>query len=261
MSDRDLDLAHRRLVNRLRKHATDAAASAATAAAAAVTADTQSVVDAHNDQRQFVHGVGPLRVAKTKNASQYPDWTEIENVPSYLRSAISPLDPTTLELDGAQITTGTVVLARLPVAGPGETSTTKLVRGDDPRLTSRAWACEAGEMLPTGSVVTVWADGRCGLASAASATTTGVGVVAESYGMGQQAIIWPFGKAEVYLPGVTSADIPTPVYLATTPGRVTLTLPSFTPGVIIQSIGTVIGIVSTTVARVAVCISAVEEVA
>ena len=260
MSDLDLDLAHRRLVNRLRKQATESAASAATAAASAVAADTQTAVDAHNDQRQFVHGVGPLRVVKTKNASQYPDWTEIENVPPGLRSGVG-IDPTTLELDGAQITTGTVVLARLPVAGPGETSTTKLVRGDDPRLTSRAWACEAGEMLPMGSVVTVWTDGRCGLASAASATTTGVGVVAESYGMGQQAIIWPFGEAEVYLPGVTSADIPTPVYLATTPGRVTLTLPSFTPGVILQSIGTVIGSVSTTVARVAVCISAVEEVA
>ncbi|MEI7772518.1 MAG: hypothetical protein WCI67_21190 [Chloroflexales bacterium] len=117
MSDTDkLEIALRRLTDQLgarsQTQATGAAAGVASDAASAAGAET----DAHAALRQFVHGVGPLFVAKTKNPSQYVDWTEIQNRPALGTGGI---DPATLELAGAQITTGTVRISRLPVAAAG----------------------------------------------------------------------------------------------------------------------------------------------
>ena len=246
MSELDLDLAHRRLVNRLRQQAKTEAATAAAGVAATATSDAQTGLDTHTDQRQFVHGVGPSYVAKTKNASQHPDWTEIENKPPL---ADGPFDPTTLEIDGEQITTGTVPLNRLPVAAPGTSDATQVLRSDDPRLSTPGILATATESILAGDWVVLreTTEGlttsfTCTRAAAGVSAGAAVGFVLETYGTGEVATVWTAGRnPSCRITGVTTGDVGRMVYLAASPGG-TVLLPPISTTNRIQPVGDLIGV-------------------
>lgn len=246
MSELDLDLAHRRLVNRLRQQAKTEAATAAAGVAATATSDAQTGLDTHTDQRQFVHGVGPSYVAKTKNASQHPDWTEIENKPPL---ADGPFDPTTLEIDGEQITTGTVPLNRLPVAAPGTSDATQVLRSDDPRLSTPGLLATATESILAGDWVVLreTTEGlttsfTCTRAAAGVSAGAAVGFVLETYGTGEGATVWTAGRnPSCRITGVTTGDVGRMVYLAASPGG-TVLVPPLGLTNRIQPVGDLIGV-------------------
>ena len=246
MSEINLDLAHRRLVNRLRQQAKTEAATAAAGVAATATSDAQAGLDTHTDQRQFVHGVGPSYVAKTKNASQHPDWTEIENKPPL---ADGPFDPTTLEIDGEQITTGTVPLNRLPVAAPGTSDATQVLRSDDPRLSTPGILATATESILAGDWVVLreTTEGlttsfTCTRAAAGVSAGAAVGFVLETYGTGEVATVWTAGRnPSCRITGVTTGDVGRMVYLAASPGG-TVLLPPISTTNRIQPVGDLIGV-------------------
>jgi len=236
----------------LEQHATTTA-TAIDRAVASVRVERDAAIETHSGRNQFVHGVGPLYVAKTRNPSQYPDWSEIQNKPAGFGGSI---DPSTLELDGSQITTGQVPLLRLPVAAPGEISPHRLVRADDPRLHAESFAMISGEPLAAGDFVRVTLIGgqaRCVRADASLGMTgAAIGFVSTACGTNDQITVFPQGaNALCYLPGVTVSDLGTTVFLSTMPGKASLTPPA-TTGQLLQPLGTVTGIVSGTVAVVLV---------
>ena len=224
----DPEIIARRLLNTGKQQA---------AAAAAVVLDqaqaqAQINVDEHAARRSGVHGVPVgMHIVRTSNPSGLALWTEIVGIPP------GGIDPTTIELAADQIVSGMISDDRLPIAAPGEAGP-GLVRGNDPRLTSRASVAEAATALTLGTIVTIQADGRAVAASSASPMTAAVGFVAESYGIGEMASIWPFGTVERHLPSATSAALMQPVYLAIG-GAVSLSMP--TSG-IIQQVGFVVGV-------------------
>ena len=241
MSDtRALELSLRRLTDaigdRSKSHASQAASGVASEAATRVGEDLATHVAA----RQFVHGVGPLYVAKTKNATQYIDWSEIENKPTVFPGSGGAIDPTTLELDGGQITTGTVNINRLPVATTSAPDPFKLVRSDDPRLQSSSFTLAAETPVYRGRFVTASSDNACSHASAAGPLSAAIGYVADDYGMGAQATIWRSGGIAVFLVDADLAALMEPVYLAED-GLVTRIMP-MTPGGVIQQVGHIIGL-------------------
>jgi len=253
MSNTAMDVALRRLVNRLRKQAVTEAAAAAAGMASAAADEAAAAVDAHADQRQFIHGIGPLYVAKTTRADQFVDWKDLKGTPPLGGTGI---DPETLEIDAAQITTGTMALQRLPVAAPGEGSSQKLVRADDPRLSSSRFVSTTAEFLAAGDFVQSEAVGgqvRMRRAAATLAQAGGaIGFVAEARGANEAVTVYPQGEnAWTYLPGVTLADLGKIVYLSTEPGKVGLTPPTGA-GQLIQPLGSIVGVVSATVAIVLV---------
>jgi hypothetical protein len=176
-------------------------------------------------------------------------WSEIADKPD-----LSDLDIGTsgLEIDASQVTTGTFVLARLPVADGGESDTQKLVRSDDVRLQTKSFFVEVGESLLAGHFVTIYNNNgtkKCKPADATSTDTLAVGFVNQGYGIGQTAEIFPFGNnTQVYIPGLTSTSQMKPIRLGT--GGYAITgPPSDVPGTIIQDLGIIISVVSTTIAE------------
>jgi hypothetical protein len=258
MPPTDLEIALRRLTDQLgtrsQTQATGAAAGVASEAASAAGAE----VDTHAALRQFVHGVGPLFVAKTKNPDQFVDWTEVKNKPSSFPGA-GGIDPTTLELAGAQITTGTVNINRLPVANDGAADHLKLVRSDDPRLTSRAFILSAATPVYRGRFVTANGDGVCAHASAAGPGSAAVGFVADDYGTGAAATIYRDGDVEVFLPDQGATALMGPVFLASD-GRVSRTMPLAIVGGVVQQLGVIVALTSSGRVRIAVTIGDAEEV-
>lgn len=255
MSDPNLDIALRRFTDTIVATSQTLADRAATSTASTAASAAGAEVDAHAGLRQFVHGVGPLYVAKTKNPSQYVDWTEIVNTPA---PSTGGIDPATLELDGRQIATGTVSIGRLPVGEPGASGITTLVRSDDPRLQSRVLTLEASTALYRGRFVTASGNNACGYASATSAATAAVGYIADDYGTGQQAVIWRGGEVFAFLPDQDVSALMEPVYLGAD-GRVTRTMPLDVIGGVVQQVGVIVGISGTTV-RLAVMLGDVMEV-
>ncbi|NJL03087.1 MAG: hypothetical protein HC910_21890 [Spirulinaceae cyanobacterium SM2_1_0] len=83
----------------------------------------ETAVDEHRSQKQYVHGVGTLFVAKTRNSSQYVSWNEVQDRPSI---ADIDIDPSDWEIDASQITTGTIKINRLPIADAGEINEFKM---------------------------------------------------------------------------------------------------------------------------------------
>lgn len=253
MSDLDLDIALRRMTNRLKKQAAATASSAAAGAVGEASDAAQAAIDTHADQRQFVHGVGPLYVAKTSRPDQFVDWKDLRGIPPSIGGSV---DPSTIEIDGEQITTGKVPLPRLPVAAPGEVTAKGLVRADDPRLTIRTFSLVTSEYVAAGDFICTHEENgqtRARRANAAFTDPAGaIGFVVEAAGAGDLVTIFPVGENPVcYLPGATIAHINHVVYLSTTPGKVSLTPPS-TPGLLLQPLGSIVGIVSSTVAIVLV---------
>lgn len=249
-----LELELRRLVNRLRRQASTEAAGAAADVAIDAADQAGAKVDEHAQQRQFVHGVGPLYVAKTSRPDQFVDWKDLRGVPPAIGSG--GIDPETLELDGTQITTGTVPLGRLPVAEPGEVNSKELVRADDPRLTASTFVLRTSEYLGAGDFVNthqVNGETRVRRACATQPEAAGaIGFVAQSVGANELATVFPVGENPACaLPSVTLADLGRVVYLSTTPGKASFTPPS-SPGLLLQPLGSVVGMVSDAVAIVLV---------
>jgi hypothetical protein len=238
------DIALRRLVDALKTSADKRVASAASSIAAEMDSAISADIAAHAAKTQFVHGVGSLFVAKTSNPTQYVRWSEIADKPD-----LSDLDIGTsgLEIDASQVTTGTFVLARLPVAASGENSTSKVVRADDMRLTTHQITAEVAVPLYAGMFVTMRADGLCEPASNASEETAAVGFVTDSFTVGQMAQIFTYGQnSHIYLPLILGSQVLHPFYLGSTPGYATMTMPLVG---IEQQLGVITSLVSTTVAR------------
>jgi hypothetical protein len=237
----DPEIIARRLLKTTKAQATASAAVVLDQAGAQAKID----VDEHASRRSGVHGVPPgMFVARTSNPSGYVRYNELVGIPP-----AGGIDPTLLELAADQIVSGTIPDERLPIEPPGG-SGPGLVRGNDPRLTSRGDTVETGAALALGTIVTIQADGRAVPASSASSETAAVGFVAESYGLGEQALIWPFGVADRYLVTATSSSLMQPVFLGLN-GAISLTMP--TSG-IIQQVGYVIGVGALPVVRVFVSI-------
>ena len=254
MNEMELDIALRRLTNRLRKQATSEAGTAAAGAVSEASDAARAAVDEHAQQRQFVHGVGPLYVAKTSRADQFVDWKDLRGTPP--PPGGGGVDPATLEIGGEQITTGVVPILRLPVAGLGEVSSSELVRADDPRLNATLFRMITSEYLAAGDFVVAHEVGgqpRVRRASADQVEACGaIGFVSEAVGSGEEVVVAPVGEnAHCYLPGVTTAHLGRLIYLSSTPGKASFSPPS-APGQLIQSLGSVVGIVSSTVAIVLV---------
>jgi hypothetical protein len=256
MSDMDLDIALRRFTDALKARAATQAADAAAGVAGEATDAAAGEVDAHAALRQFVHGVGPLYVAKTKNPSQYVDWAEIANKPTAFPGTGGGVDPSTLEIDGRQITTGTVNISRLPVADDGEADPRLLVRSDDSRLNAAAVSVLlAGEPLAAGDFVRVAPGAGAARAFKADATTfsrAAVGFIASSAGAGDAVPVYPGGtNVRAYLEDAGAADLGLTVFLSATPGRISRTPPSG-PGQLLQPLGTITAIHSGTIVSVLV---------
>lgn len=254
----NLELTFRDLLSTIRTAQARAASNAAAGAMSSVSAAQQSEIAAHALARFGVHGVGPgFFIAKTANPTGLPRWNEIEGRPAWIEQQINPA---TLELRADQITSGVFDINRLPIATSGNSDPTALVRADDPRLTLRHWTIETSEPLYAGQFVTTTPDGRCRRASAASWTMAAIGYVVDDYGTGQQAEIFPFGTNDhVYLPLVVADNYMWPLYLSVTPGEATVA-PPLTPGAIVQRLGLVTAVLTSTVARAAIVIHPYEEV-
>ncbi|NNJ10594.1 hypothetical protein EKD04_009660 [Chloroflexales bacterium ZM16-3] len=255
MSDTTLELALRRLADQLKSRSQSQAASAAAGVAAEAADAAAAEVDVHATLRQFVHGVGPLYVAKTKNPDQYVDWAEIKNKPTSFPGT-GGFDPAELEIDGDQITTGTVPINRLPVAADGVADPLKLVRSDDGRLNAAPVAVViTGEALAAGDFVRMANTSGTARAWRADATlfaNAAIGFVASSAGIGETAMIYSGGEnVHCQLAGATVADLGLTVFLNTTPGRIGRLPPSGT-GQLLQPLGTVTAIHSSTVVSVLV---------
>lgn len=252
----NLEIALRRLADQLKARSQAQAVSAAAGVASEAAADAAAEVAVHAALRQFVHGVGPLYVAKTKNPDQYVDWAEIKNKPASFPGSGAGFDPSLLELDGAQITTGTVPINRLPVAADGVADHLTLVRSDDARLNAGTVAVvTTGEALSAGDFVRVANTGGAARAWRAAATSyagAAVGFVASSAGSGDAAPVYPGGEnVHCQLAGASVADLGATVFLSTLAGRVSR-LPPSGAGQLLQPLGTVTAIHSSTVVTVLV---------
>lgn len=229
-----LELALERFARTVAAKGSKEAQVATATALSQVVADVESGVDEHAAQRQFVHGVGPLYVAKTSSPSQFVKWTEIEGRPD--------LSMMTFEIDADKIVSGTVAHERLPIAELGEVSE-NLVRANDPRLSGGlTFIRKTSESLAAGDWVNIHVTGGEHRVRRAVATHPdgALGFVAQSYGVNEDATIFLAGEnAWVQLPSVTSSDIGRTVFLGSTPGRCGFAPPG-TEGTVIQPVGTVI---------------------
>jgi hypothetical protein len=252
MSNPDPRLTFRRMLQAVRAAAKDEATQAASGVVSDAENAALAAVDEHATQKQYVHGVGPLYVAKTRNDNQYVDWSEIQNKPSLDDLEI---DPSGWEIDAAQITTGTVNINRLPVADAGEVNAFELVRANDPRLLQQQFDMTVGVTVQAGDWITVYNDGgteKIKPADASDPTTAAIGFVAEAKGAGSTATVFPFGvNTLAYLPGVSMADVGSTVFLSTTAGKCSLTPPD-TTGQVVQPLGQIVTVHSTTLASVLV---------
>lgn len=227
MNQGSLELALTRFASMLRTAGGDAAASAISEAATTLGNDLEALLEQHAAQRQFVHGVGPLYVAKTRNPGQFPDWNEIINKPSGIGSSI---DMDSIEIDASQVVSGVFLPGRLPFANHGEEAYNKAVRANDPRLAVRTISATTGAPLAAGDFVAVIDD--AGTAKVVPAQSSvhlrgTLGFTPESKGTNETVLIYPYGE-NTYAPlsGVTVADLGRTVFLSNTPGKVTLTPPS-----------------------------------
>lgn len=217
------DLALRRLIDSLTSNQTSAISSAATSISKEMETTASGVVVDHANARQFIHGTGPYYLAKTSRGDQWPSWKDLKDIPADLQE--TDFDPENIEIDASQVTTGTLALARLPVAASGENSSTKLVRADDVRFggTEGTVTFVVGEALDSGDYVTTYNDsGTIKLKPASSAfkTTRAIGFVLESHAIGASANVYGAGANEEAFIEVTANDTPLPVFLSTD-GKIT----------------------------------------
>jgi hypothetical protein len=146
------------------------------------------------------------------------------------------------------------VLARIPVANLGVVSSTKVVRADDPRLSTSVLVAPTSDALQAGDYISFQNDGSGNLevihASAASTDYPALGYVVESAGIGDSVSVYTIGANPlVSISGLSSADIRKPVFLSTTPGKASKTPPSGS-GQLLQTIGHIMSISSPGVANV-----------
>jgi len=248
MSRSDSDLAMRRLVAALKATSKSQAQSAASGAVASMEDAVDDGVAEHAAKTQFVHGVGEYYVAKSSHPSQFPRWADILEKPDWVTAnpAGSAEDPEHID--------GIIDIEWLPIAAPGEASATKILRSDDPRLTFLPYTMQAGETLQAGAYVCVRDSGSGPQVFAAHAGDTFQAAVAyttTSAGIGSAVDVYFDGANPLAkLTTVPSAsDVGKTVFLATTPGYVTLTPPS-APGQLLQPLGRIIEVVSSSAVRV-----------
>lgn len=257
MSERtdNLEIALRDLLNALKDRQRTVALVAAGDAGGELGNALQGLLEAHARARTGVHGVGPgFFVAKTANSAGFPRWGEIEGRPSWIDNLI---DPSTYEFDADQITTGTLDINRLPVAGPGVLSDALLVRADDPRLLVRTIPLTTSEPLAAGDFVSVHGVGgaaRVRRARADTADGVAVGFVADSAGAGDAVPVFPVGvntAVGVLGGGLSLADLGQTVFLSATPGQVARTPPSGA-GNLVQPLGSIVAVPNSALAHVLV---------
>lgn len=204
------------------------------AAISQVGSTASDKVDTHEVKRQFVHGVGPLYVAKTSSPTQFVRWSEIEGRPD-----LQTLD---FELDADRLVTGKVAYDRLHIAEAGEVSD-RLVRANDPRLTGGiSFIRKTSESLAAGDWVNIHlVSGEHRVRRATALHPEGaVGFVGQSYGVNEDATVFLLGEnAWTNLPVATQGDMGRTVFLSTTAGKCGLTPPG-TEGTLIQPIGIII---------------------
>lgn len=242
------DLALRRLLDALKSSQDQAISSAATSISQEMETTASGYVTEHATKRQYVHGTGPYYVAKTSRGDQWPSWKDLKDIPADLQE--TDFDPSEIEIDADQVISGIFPLTRLPVADNGEISSTELVRADDARLLSHQWSVVVGSAVSAGDFVCVYNDGGAEKLKRADSgvwETSAIGFVSESYGIGETAIVFPVGiNALVYLPSVSIADLTKTVFLGSD-GKGTLDPSGVT---VLQPLGTIVQIVSTTIAAV-----------
>ena len=237
MTDRvdNLELSLRDLVAAIRQsHARESRQAALNVGERVATLEQQ--LAEHAALRSMVHGVGPgYVVAKTANPQGFVRWVEIVDRPSWLDQHI---DLSTITIDASQIT-GTISIDRLPVHPDGP-----LVTHDDPRLNARTLLVPVGEPLSAGDFVAITHRNNVAMvvrAHAADPMRAAVGFVTESYGLNQQALIYPVGinpMASTTTP-VSVQDVGRTVFLSTQPGIVSITPPNL-PGQLLQPVGSII---------------------
>jgi hypothetical protein len=228
------ELAMRDLVEALHRRTNERLAPFASMVQDAATGVAQGLAD-HAALRSMTHGVpAGYVIARTSDPSGFVRWGEIIGKPDWLTGTF---DPGVLTFDASQITSGTIALDRLPPV---------VVLTNDPRLNVATITLPVGEPLSAGDMVTVVEDtGGTAVvmrASATSPTTVAIGYVVESYGINQQAQVYPVGINPYASPvTMTGIQIGTHVFLATTPGRITTTPPGGS-GTVIQPVGRVVGV-------------------
>ena len=252
--DTSVDLALRRMLDQIKTAQKRAVTTGVNGVVGQALAEAEAAVEAHARTVQNTHGVGTgMYVAKTRDPSQLPDWRDLINKPDPLEF---PVDWSLARLDADAIVSGTLEIARLPVAGPGETDAELVVRSDDPRLSFERFEVPASETLTTGDWVTLHEvlvenaapQIRCKRASAALTGPPAVGFVLETYAAGEAATIWVQGRnIACFLPDATTEDIGRSVYLSATPGRSTL-VPPLSETTRIQALGHVVGVSDSAVA-------------
>lgn len=248
MTRSDSELAMRRLVAGLRAKSK---ADSITAASGAVTSMEDAVdtgVAEHAAKTQGVHGVGAFYVAKSSHPSQFPNWADIVNKPDWLRIGDGQTPGDDEHLDGH------IDIDWLPIADPGESSDAKLVRADDPRLSEQPLRMVAGAGLGAGWYVCVV--DAAGTATVLPATASDTSHAAVAYVVESAA---PGDLVDVYFDGVNqmaqltttpqASDVGKTVFLATTPGMVSLTPPS-QAGQLLMPVGRIIEVLSLTTVRV-----------
>jgi hypothetical protein len=163
------------------------------------------------------------------------------------------IDWSSVRLDGGlNIDRGTLKIAYLPVAAPGETSSTKVVRADDPRLASESFRLTTHEPIGSGEWVSLINDGGVTKARKALAShdTGAIGFAGAAAGLNETVQVYTTGEnTACYLQDATSADIGATVYVSGVAGRASRT-PAQNPGDLIQPLGTVIRVLSATVVTV-----------
>lgn len=251
----NLEIIFREFVDALKQSNAAQATTIAEGVSQNVQNDNDEALAAHARANSGVHGVGAgYIVAKTANPTGFPRWVEIDGRPAWIEDQINP---STIEIDASQVTTGVLDIARLPVADPGEISDMELVRADDPRLGVVPQMMRAQEGMGAGSYVCVVDDGgtaKIRRATAADTTHAAVAFIGDSIGANEDTPVYFDGiNTQAYFvigTSLTPADVGRVVFLAASmPGALTLVPPS-TTGQLLQPVGRIVRVITETIAAV-----------
>lgn len=220
---------------------------------AEIERDITSGLEAHAAQHTGTHGLAPgYYFAKTTR----PDGrVALKDIVGEWDLSQFDIDWSTIRLDaGLCFDRGVVKIMYLPVAAWGEQSSQKLVRSDDPRLGSDAFVLPTYEPISSGEWISLIDDAGTTKARRAEANHSGgaVGFAGGSVGAGDDLSVFTTGEnALCSMPDTTGMTVGQLVYLGSTAGRASVN-PASGTGELIQSLGTVIEIVSATIVRLLV---------
>lgn len=251
----NLEIVFREFVDALKQSNASQATTIAEGVSQNVQNDNDEALAAHARANSGVHGVGAgYIVAKTANPTGFPRWIEIDGRPSWIDQQI---DPSTIEIDADQVTTGVFDIVRLPVADPGEISSTELVRADDPRLAVIPQTMRTMEGMGAGSYVCVVDDSGTAKVRRATASDTdhaAVAFIGDSIGANEESAVYFEGiNSQAYFvigTSLAASDVGRTVFLAASmPGALTLVPPSAS-GQLLQPVGRIVRVITETIAAV-----------